>query len=214
VTWVIGASSLFGYGVMLSDVRVRLADGTRADLVKKAYPVGQYLVAGFAGSVRIGFILLQSLRDFLQLPPEAVEGNAWHPQWVAENWAPKAKLLFDALSSNERQLGSQILLVGVSPNENLGAPEFPRVYIIRFANPDFRPGFMRRAFTVCHIGSGGSVDEYKRAFRSHFHLRASSLRTEIAGPTGWASMLGQTVDIVAEEHRIQRTRDPVEKARP
>jgi hypothetical protein len=39
VTWVIGASSLFGYGVVLLDVRVRLADGTRADLVKKAYPV-------------------------------------------------------------------------------------------------------------------------------------------------------------------------------
>lgn len=42
MTWVIGAASLFGYGVMLSDVRVSFPNGQRADMLKKAYPVGPF----------------------------------------------------------------------------------------------------------------------------------------------------------------------------
>jgi hypothetical protein len=40
---------------MMSDVRVTFPDGRVRDLVQKAYPVGRYIVAGFAGSVKIGF---------------------------------------------------------------------------------------------------------------------------------------------------------------
>jgi hypothetical protein len=204
MTWVIGASSLLGYGVMVSDIRVRFASGQKADIVKKAYPVGPFIVAGFAGSVLIGFKLLDSLGDFLVPPPTPLgEMAAWQPQWVAHNWAPMAKQVFDASPVHERRLRSHILMVGVSPDEDLGAPQVRRVYIIRFSDPDFQPGFMKRAFTLCHIGSGGGVSLYKRAFRSHFHLRASSLRAELGGPGGWAMMLGQTVNIVASEHPVE-----------
>jgi hypothetical protein len=203
MTWVIGASSLFGYGVMLSDIRVRFPSGRTADIVKKAYPVGPFIVAGFAGSVLIGFKLLESLREYLVLPPEAVgQNNAWKPQWVGDNWGPMAKGLFDASPAREKRQGSQILLVGVSPDEDIGAPEFRRVYIIRFSNPGFQSGFVRKAFTVCHIGSGGGVDRYKRAIRQHFRLNASSLRAELGGPGGWAQMLGHTVDLIAVEHPV------------
>jgi hypothetical protein len=54
MTWVIGASSIFDYGAMMSDVRVTFSNGRTLDLLQKAYPVGPYIVAGFAGSVRIG----------------------------------------------------------------------------------------------------------------------------------------------------------------
>jgi hypothetical protein len=203
MTWVIGAASLFGYGVMLSDVRVTFSNGKTAELLKKAYPVGPFIVAGFAGSVLIGFRLLESLRNFLILPSEVGDQNAaWQPQWVAHQWSPKAQRIFADAPLDERRLHSQFLIVGVFPNENLGAPEFPRVYVIRFSNPDFKPGFMRKAFTVAHIGSGGGVRLYKRAFRDHFRIGASSLRTEMAGPTGWASMLGHTVNLVAAKHPI------------
>ena len=60
MTWVIGASSIFDYGAMMSDVRVTFEDGSERDLVQKAYPVGPYIVAGFAGSVRIGVIILDN----------------------------------------------------------------------------------------------------------------------------------------------------------
>jgi hypothetical protein len=203
MTWIIGASSLFGYGVMLSDIRVRFSSGRTADILKKAYPVGPFIVAGFAGSVLIGFKLLESLREYLIPPPEAIRQNgSWKPQWVGENWGPIAKELFDASPAREKRLGSQILLVGVSPDEDIGAPEFRRVYIIRFSNPGFNPGFMRKAFTVCHIGSGGGVDRYKKAIRQHFRLDASSLKWELGGPAGWARMLGQTVDFVAGKHPV------------
>lgn len=188
---------------MLSDVRVTFANGRTADLVKKAYYVGPFIVAGFAGSVLIGFKLIESLRNFLVLPPEAAGQNAWKPQWVAKNWSPLARELFDASPASEKSLGSNILLVGVSPDEDIGAPEFRRVYIIRFSAPTFKPGFLRKTFTLCHIGNGRGVDLYKRAFRAHFHLRAGTLQAEAAGPTAWASMLGQTVNTVAKKHPVE-----------
>lgn len=202
LTWVIGASSLFGYGVMLSDVRVTFQNGATADMLRKAYPVGPYIVAGFAGSVLIGFQLLLSLQKFLYVDPSdpQIDSLAWKPEWVAEGWAPEAKKIFAAALPSEKKLRSHFLMVGVSP-ETLGS--FPRVYIVRFSGPDFRPGFMRKAFTLCHIGSGGGVSLYKRALRDHFRIDASSLRAETGRPEGWAGMLGETVTMVADEQPIQ-----------
>jgi signal transduction histidine kinase len=129
LTWVIGASSLFGYGVMISDVRVTFRTGETADILRKAYPVGPYIVAGFAGSVLIGFQLLQSLHEFLFVPPSEAEADrvAWKPEWVAEHWAPEARKIFAKCPFAERKLGSHFLMVGVSPDENMGTPNSPRV---------------------------------------------------------------------------------------
>ena len=89
MTWVIGASSVFDYGAMMSDVRVTLPDNSERDLVQKAYPVGPFIVAGFAGSVRIGFQMTESRKEFLVMPSNARPG-AWEPGWVAEHWKPTA----------------------------------------------------------------------------------------------------------------------------
>lgn len=32
MTWVVGASSILGYGVMISDVRITFSDGTEKDM--------------------------------------------------------------------------------------------------------------------------------------------------------------------------------------
>jgi hypothetical protein len=80
MTWVIGASSIFDYGAMMSDVRVTFRDGSERDLVQKAYPVGPYIVAGYAGSVRIGFQMLDSLTKFLIVPANAPQPGAWEPE--------------------------------------------------------------------------------------------------------------------------------------
>ena len=35
--------------------------GSERDMLQKAYPLGPYIIGGFAGSVKIGFELLHSL---------------------------------------------------------------------------------------------------------------------------------------------------------
>jgi hypothetical protein len=47
-----GASSIFGYGAIISDVRVTFADGSEKDMVQKAYSLGPYIVGGFAGPIK------------------------------------------------------------------------------------------------------------------------------------------------------------------
>jgi hypothetical protein len=90
VTWVVGASSIFGYGTLYSDVQVTFRDGTTKDLVQKAYPLSNFIAAGFSGSVRLGFMLLQSLADFTQIPEGSGGKLAWDPVVVSRNWAPEA----------------------------------------------------------------------------------------------------------------------------
>ena len=63
---------MFGYGALYSDVQVTFPDGSTKDLLQKAYPLSNFIAAGFAGSVRIGFMLLDSLSQFLQLPNSTV----------------------------------------------------------------------------------------------------------------------------------------------
>jgi hypothetical protein len=59
------------------------------DLLRKAYRVGPYLLAGFAGSVNIGFQLIGDLQNFL-LPPDNSR-SAWKPEWVAEHCTPRLR---------------------------------------------------------------------------------------------------------------------------
>src|SRR5262245_10302548 len=145
MTWVIGASSIFGYGVMLSDVRVTFPGGRQADLVQKAFGIGPFMVAGFAGSIKIGFQMLESLERLLVVPSDAPQPGAWEPEKVAERWKPIAANIFATADPIERAARSEILLVGISQTlrpeveSNPRALKLPRVCIIRFASPHFDP---------------------------------------------------------------------------
>lgn len=79
MTWVVGASSILGYGVMISDVRITFSDGTEKDMLRKVYPVGPWMLAGFAGSVRIGMTLIDNLKQSLSdtIPRDGPEGYAF-----------------------------------------------------------------------------------------------------------------------------------------
>jgi hypothetical protein len=79
MTWVVGATSFFGYGALYSDIRVTFSDGTNEDILQKAYPITNFIAAGFAGSVRIGFCLLQSLAESTWLPDQVESTHAWDP---------------------------------------------------------------------------------------------------------------------------------------
>jgi hypothetical protein len=191
MTWVIAASTIYGYGALYSDVQVTFRDGNTKDLLQKAYPLSNFIAAGFAGSVHIGFRLLQSLSDFLKLPSEALNQFAWDPLWVSANWATIAKSVFERAPTAERALGSKILMVGVSPDENCGLGA--KVYFTRFATPDFQPGVMSRPIKLCSIGSGAGVAEYKRSIKPLFRLTSGILRAEVGQQGGWARQLGFSI---------------------
>ena len=90
MTWVVGATSIFGYGVAVSDIQVTCnASGRHMDVLKKVFPVGKYIAAGFAGDVRAGMAMVTELRNFLNLHG-IPEHECWEPRWVAGNWPPRA----------------------------------------------------------------------------------------------------------------------------
>jgi hypothetical protein len=156
MTWVVGIPTMFGYGTAISDVRVTFNLGGRCverDMLQKVHPVGQFIVGGFAGSVELGFRLLQDLQEFLQLPAGS-ENQAWHPNWVAENWSPEAHALFASAQPEQQSLGAEILLVGVSPDEDVGIPGYARAYVAKMSFPSFAPLITQSGGPSQHIGSG------------------------------------------------------------
>lgn len=206
MTWVIGASSLFGYGVMISDVRITFADGSEADILRKAYVVGPYMLAGFAGSVRIGMSLIDHLQRCLintvEEMGETPEGHAFafNPDAVIEDWAPDAAKIFQEMPEEERNLGAQIIIVGV--DSRVQPQEFPRVHIAKLSWPDFRPQFSSQRWDVQHIGSGSGIEPFVQAIGENFKIDASSLNAEMGGPDGWASMLGHNVGMLVQKYPV------------
>ncbi len=79
MTWIVGTPALFGYGFGISDVRVTFGDDTEVDCLQKIHPVGQWIAAGFAGSVQIGFAMVNELRRFLRVESKDI---AWDPTVV------------------------------------------------------------------------------------------------------------------------------------
>ena len=169
MTWVIGSTSPFGYSALVSDIQVRLADGSHLDVLQKVYLVGPTIGLGFAGSIKIAFDLINDLMPRLALTPEQASSSAWDPVKVARWWMPEATRIFREAPPAEAKLGCHILLVGTSPTVDLGTGPFAaRPYVIRLVAPDFHPRIIRPGFHAWHIGTGSRVDVYKRHIRDRF----------------------------------------------
>jgi len=198
MTWVIGAASVLSTGAIISDIRVRFQSGHTADILQKAYPVGNYIAAGFAGSVKIGFQLIQDLKDSMTV--SGMDGGyAFDPVQVANAWSSRAREIFAHAAGEERRNGAQIILVGVHPAENMGVAEFPRVYVIRFTAPHFVPSFIKRGLRMCSIGTGAGVDQYKRALRPLFRLGSGIHQAHMSGIYEWARTLAFSTTIAVRD---------------
>jgi hypothetical protein len=150
MTWVLGSGVLWGYGALVSDVRVTWPEtGRSLDVLQKVYPVGTWMMAGFSGSVRLGFELIEDMREFFG---PAVEGYAWMPQQAAWRWHRRARRRFSAAPDDVKRLTSSVLLVGVSPCIN-GPHHWTRC--VRMRSPDFTPEFAR-PFSWLSIGAGAT----------------------------------------------------------
>jgi hypothetical protein len=209
MTWVIGASSIFGDGAMISDVRASWPDGRTRDIVQKARHVGPCIVGGFAGSIKIGFQMLESLSRFLIPPPGAPQDGGWEPGWVAKHWQPSAIRIFANASSEEQSLNSHILLVGIASGRNKKSAKnvqnllIPRVYLITMKSPNFKPVFFTKPLSIVHVGSGSTVLYYTEKMHELFCNEDFSMQSMAAGPALWSAVLGNSMGKLVNEHPFE-----------
>ena len=153
MTWVLGSGTLFGYGALIADVRVSWPGGQVADILQKIHGVAPNMMAGFAGSVRLGFSLVNDMRGCFARTDDAL----WWPRAAAWWWWRRARGIFRAAPLEEQKKGSAILLVGPGPDET---QPWPRSYCVRMKGPDFHPEYLPSI--VWHsIGSGRDHDAAK-----------------------------------------------------
>ena len=79
---------MVGYGFGISDVRVTLDGGSEIDCLQKIHPVGRYVAAGFAGSVRIGFGMIEALSQRMCFKDERLSCD---PLSLAQEWPGAAR---------------------------------------------------------------------------------------------------------------------------
>src|SRR2546425_5431979 len=159
MTWIVGTVPPFGYSILISDIRVSWPDGTERDCLQKIHKVGDDFLCGFAGSVRLGFVLLDALAT--QLPRRQPRT----PSVLARDWISSlASRVFRAAPEPERKLGCQLIIAAVHPTENLGDAPWPRTYIWTFSHPGFAPQPCGPDAAV-GIGNGSVVTAYTAALR-------------------------------------------------
>ncbi len=228
MTWIIGTPCIYGYSVGISDICVRFADGSESDCLQKIRALTQHLAAGFAGSVAIGFAMLESLSKLVSGPavkapwdpqeftrnwpekgkklyrkldeefgsknPLAVKGPAaWDPAGVTRDWPERAKEIFHRFPETERRLGSQVMLVGVFPDQAyrfkrlIGGPSIwaiPAVYTFR--SPDFI-SVAANLGDVVSIGIGAKLySDHLKDFSSDHEVMDMMEAEEAAFSTGTA----------------------------
>jgi hypothetical protein len=127
------------------------------DCLQKVYPLGQFVLGGFAGSVKIGFTMLAKLqREF-----SAVDrSEAWILDIVANTWWPRlAKHIFNSFPKEEKKLGSQILLASAHPTKNRGDAPWAWTDVYSFSSPNFSPNKAGQN-EIVSIGSGTDISTY------------------------------------------------------
>jgi len=156
MTWVIGGIAPFGYGVGISDIRISWGKNDFKDCLQKVYPVGNFIIAGFSGSVDLAFLIIEDLKHFLisDNPNEA-----WIPEWVAIKWRRRARRIFKTAPAEQQKLGSSVLMIGIHPNQNEGESPWPKGTACSFKAPNFEAMFTKRGEFIS-IGSGSTVKDY------------------------------------------------------
>jgi hypothetical protein len=143
MTWVVGAASMRGIAFLVADVRVVWGDGRSAEAIEKVHRVGNHVIAGFAGSVRLGFALIERLKVELG----ALDANeAWDLEMIGRTRLPRVlRNAYDRSnpSNVERKLGVQLLIGAVDGQLKAGLPEavaiaFAKSRMCKIQSPTFR----------------------------------------------------------------------------
>ena len=196
MTWVIGSSTLFGYSFLISDIYVKWNEDTSKDCLLKIYPVGRYLAAGFSGSVKLGFEIINDLKKFLYIPPQKPEG-AWVPEIVTLKWWRRARKIFDNAPNELKELGCSIIVAGVHPTKNAGDAPWPINMSAVFKSPNFEPEY-GKPNELLSIGCGSSYERFKKKLKELSDVFKNPLiKLECNSPGGYANaILINTTDLI------------------
>ena len=198
MTWIVGAPTMFGYGFGISDVRVTLADESEIDCLQKIYSIGRHFAAGFAGSVKIGFAMLDELRRLSNYSDERI---ACDPNAILCEWPPCARVVFGRFNDAERAGACHLMLIMAHPQEHVGNPAWPRSFVYIFKSPSFE-GETVSVHTLGSIGSGSSYPRCRDAIASFGADRRREqlyMQGEIGCQGGMASMLGLSLTDILKE---------------
>jgi hypothetical protein len=201
MTWVIGLASPFGYGVAVSDVQVTFENGETLDCLQKVYAVAPNMVAGFSGSVKLGFALVDDLARVLRA--NLAPGEVVFPRRAAHFWHRRARRIFQRAPAALQRYGASVMLVGVSPTENLGDAPWARSYVVTMDSGEaFEPRYAAPDECVS-IGSGNDVESYRQyvvhASKNPFPL----MKMEQGLPGGMGGSLAMTAAVMI--HREPRS---------
>jgi hypothetical protein len=180
---------MFGYGFGISDVRVTLGNDSEVDCLQKIHPVGRYVAVGFAGSVQIGFAMVERLRELAYMEDERL---ACDPLLVAQRWPQYARLVFEDFPTSVRDHQCDLMVIAAHPQEHTGNPLWARSYVYILRSPNFEPEAVA-VHEVGSIGCGGSYEECRsalEAFSNDFRRREMFTRGEVGTQGGIGTMLG------------------------
>ena len=197
MTWVVGIPTMFGYSVGLADIQATITFNDRTkkyfDCVQKIFPIEKFIVAGFCGSIKIGFKLIEDLKRYGQLPDQSV---AWVPDLLVQRWRRRARRIFSQLPAGE-QRSTQIILLGVYPQRDNGIPGEPQSYCCIMRSPEFEPIKINPG-RIDSIGSGNNVDQYLEVINSiNSDAYHPLMQLEVNNPGGYgrALMIRLSLDV-------------------
>jgi len=196
MTWIVGAAAALGYAVGISDVRVTFGDGSERDCLQKIYPMARFIAAGFAGSVQIGFAMLDGLAHQLR---DAPEGQAFLPQEVADCFSPLASDIFQSFPPHERASHSHLMFLGAHPTDDVGIPGYARCSLHVLKSPEFVPTSAPIG-EVVSIGSGSGFPPYQEALARLSSNPMSLIQMETAGLGASSVLLSMVVQKTIERN--------------
>lgn len=184
MTWILGSAIPFGYGALISDIRVTWQNRAHKDVLQKIYPIGSMMMAGFAGSVQLGFAMIEDMQrafDLSQPPDFPTRRNTWFVQEACWRWHRRGRRIFRRAPARIRRLGCELLVVGTSPIMN---GPWPWSRCVRMVAPDFFP--QRETSGWTSIGCGAQHKQARAFAKSFFQENRQLLHSETLNPGGVA----------------------------
>ena len=183
----------FGYSVCVADIQVTWRDGRTQDCLKKTYQVTKSLGIAFAGSVRIGFELVEDLQTRCSL-----NKHLRNPASLMSYWPRCARRIFEQSPGIEKEQKSELLIFGLNSQ---GERMQPVIYKLR--SPDFKP---RKASgnEVLSIGCGSAVEPYAAVLRDISNQPNPLARWETHGFAGRGIGIGLMM-VMFEELQKRKT---------
>ncbi|HTQ98766.1 MAG TPA: hypothetical protein VMH83_02205 [Candidatus Acidoferrum sp.] len=192
MTWIVAGNGV-AFPFIAGDICVSWDSQNERECLQKIHPLTRNIIAGFSGSVKGGFQILNAIKQQL-----CYDQNYSLPR-LSHEWLPRLmQREFRKLPSKEQSLQVQLILLSAHPHFIRGALHVPQSHTVRFKSPHFKPETTRGA-ECFGIGSGEIVDHYRIAAIS-FSTDVSFHQAIVSGSKNPALWMAQRLyDIVKED---------------